>query len=450
MNNEEGTENDSKANDSVSNHSSGSLGFFGILTACPHYKLKTADNQKDDQEDTDDRERILENKVDESPNCRKLSLDSTSTPSEMIADRNSKNGLHWLNYSVMVREELVFKLKGDYHLYMSAQHIDGCIENNSGIIRGICKCTRRIHIIKTTYFMVKTLQTLILLVLVGMAGLWVEARAAVRVPTSIPTASPSAALAPTQVPIVTAPDSQLKLTAEDVSRLEKVLDTQKIGNWNGINTFRKLERVAISKGVRADTIVLLLLLPLIATLVAVLHYILGLTGYGIFTPTMIAVALLATGIFGGLALFAMILAISLLANLALSKLRLHFWPARSINLLFISLGTFGLMIVSSYFRLVDITQISIFPVLFMIMLAEDFVRTQLAKSRSEAKRLMIGTLVLSIAGALVTSIRWVQGMVLLYPEVVILLTIIINVIVGSYTGIRLSELRRFKNAIREK
>ena len=108
------------------------------------------------------------------------------------------------------------------------------------------------------------------------------------------------------------------------------------------------------------------------------------------------------------------------------------------------------MIISSYLQIVDLTQISIFPVLCMIMLAEDFVRTQLVKSKNEAKRLMIGTLVLSIVGALVTSIRWIQELVLLYPEMVILLTVVINILVGNYTGIRLSELNRFKNAIRVK
>ena len=289
--------------------------------------------------------------------------------------------------------------------------------------------------------MAKFIQITVILFLVVMMGSFLKVKAA-------EIASVSAAPVAVVTPVVQ-PD-QLRLTSADVSRLEKVVENQKVGSWNVANSFRILVRVAMERGVRADTIVLLLLLPLIATLVGVLHYVLGLTGYGIFTPTMIAVALLATGIFGGLALFAMILVISLLANLLLVKLHLHFWPARSINLLFIALGTFGLMIISSYIQIVDLTQISIFPVLFMIMLAEDFVRTQLVKSKNEAKRLMIGTLVLSIVGALVTSIRWIQELVLLYPEMVILLTVVINILVGNYTGIRLSELNRFKNAIRVK
>lgn len=233
-------------------------------------------------------------------------------------------------------------------------------------------------------------------------------------------------------------------------QLEQVVESQKVGNFNGINGMRLLVRWSIDRGVSADTIVLLLLLPMVATLVAVLHYVFGLTGYGILTPTMVAITLVATGIFGGLVLFGLILLISAGANLVLKRLRLHFWPARSINLLFVSLGTFFLMIGSSYLRIVDLTQLSIFPILFMILLAEDFVRTQLIKSKNEAKRLTIGTLVLAIGGAALMSIRMVQAWVLLYPEVVVVAVILINILVGTYGGIRLSEIGRFKKAIRTK
>lgn len=224
----------------------------------------------------------------------------------------------------------------------------------------------------------------------------------------------------------------------------------KVEKWNGLNSFRIVIQNALNKGVSPDTIVLLLELPLIATLVSVLHYMVGLTGYGIFMPTMIAVTFLATGVFGGLLLFAMILIMSLLSNLILKKFKIHFWPARSINLLFISIGTFILMIASSSIKIVDISSISIFPVLFMIMLAEEFVRTQLVKSKSEAKKLTLGTLVLSITGAAVMNLKTVQSFVFYYPEVVILLVLVVNVIVGNYKGMRLSEINRFKKAIREK
>ena len=237
---------------------------------------------------------------------------------------------------------------------------------------------------------------------------------------------------------------------EVVYRLESVLEKQEVGRWNGFNTARVLVRMALDRGVSANTVVLLLLLPMIATLVSFLHYVVGVSGYGIFMPTMIAVTFLATGIFGGLVLFAMILAISLLSNMILRRFRLHFWPARSINLLFITLGTFGLMILSSIVKVVDIRGVSIFPVLLMILLAEEFVRTQLIKSKSEAKKLTLGTLVLAMSGAITMNIREVQEWVLLNPEIVVLMVLGINLWVGSYTGIRLAEIKRFRKAIREK
>lgn len=203
-------------------------------------------------------------------------------------------------------------------------------------------------------------------------------------------------------------------------------------------------------GVPENTIVLLLLLPLVATLASLLHYVIGLSGYGIFIPTMMAVALLATGVPGGLALFAVILAITLLSNIFLKKLKLHFWPARSITLMFVGLGTFGLMALSDYLRIFDVSKISIFPILFMILLTEEFVRTQLVKSKKEAMRLTVGTLVLASVGALTMGIRDIQELALKYPGVVILLVVVVNLIVGSYSGIRLTEIKRFKNAIRKK
>jgi len=279
----------------------------------------------------------------------------------------------------------------------------------------------------------------------------------VRATTGIKIRQPTITVAdvmPTAVPTLAAVKGQNNLTETigqgEAYRLESILEANKTGKWNVINSFRKAEETAIDRGVSANTIVLLLLLPLIATLVSVLHYGLGLSGYGIFMPTMIAVAFLATGILGGLVLFAMILAISLLSSLVLKRFKLHFWPARSIGLMLISVGTFGLMVSATYLKVLNISNISIFPILFMILLAEEFVRTELAKSKNEAKKLMAGTLVLAMVGAAVMRLRGVQETVLLHPGISLAAGLIVNLTVGNYTGIRWSEIGRFKKAIRQK
>lgn len=220
--------------------------------------------------------------------------------------------------------------------------------------------------------------------------------------------------------------------------------------WNGINTLRVATGWAVERGVSTNTLVLLLLLPVVATLVSFLHYVAGWSGYGIFMPTMIAVAFLATGVFGGLLLFALILIVSLISNLVLKKFKLHFWPARAINLMMISIGTFGLMVSSSFVGWMDISQISIFPILFMILLVEEFTRTQLIKSKKEAKKLTVGTIVLAVAGAVTMNFDWIQNLVLKFPDLVVIIVLVINLVVGRYRGIRWSEISRFKEALREK
>lgn len=291
---------------------------------------------------------------------------------------------------------------------------------------------------------------IVFFLLTVMVGMEPGGIAAVRNAKITTTLTPTEIIVPTPTIMPAVKENITEPSSQDISyRLESVLDGQRVGAWNGINTMRIVVRMAVARGVSANTIVLILLLPLVATTVGLLHYVIGLSGYGIFMPTMVAVSFLATGIPGGLALFAMILIVSLLAGVGLKRFRLHFWPARSINLLFISLGTFGLMLVSSYFSLLNITNISIFPVLLMIMLAEDFVRTQLAKSKKEAQKLMVGTIVLSMVGAIGMSIRQLQELVLLNPEVVIILVLVINWWVGNYGGIRLTEIERFRKAIRE-
>lgn len=207
---------------------------------------------------------------------------------------------------------------------------------------------------------------------------------------------------------------------------------------------------AVGNGISSETIALLLLLPVIATLISVMHYVVGVSGYGIFMPTMMAVVLMSVGVSGGLVLFGTILGISVLSSLVLKKLKLHFWPARSMGLMMISVVVFCLMVISGYFKVFDIRNISIYPVLFMILLAEEFVRTQLAKSKREAVSLTVGTLILAIVGAMILKANGVQQLALENPVVTILIVVVVNVLVGNYKGIRLTEIKRFKNAIRTK
>lgn len=138
----------------------------------------------------------------------------------------------------------------------------------------------------------------ILSLLIGIVWFLVGSKEMVMAVKITPTIEPTPTIV---IPTVT-PESERIVDFTNkttIYRLESVLERNRPGKWNVGNTIRKLETIAVDRGVAANTIVLLMLLPLIATLVSFLHYIVGLSGYGIFMPTMVAIAFLATGVLGG-------------------------------------------------------------------------------------------------------------------------------------------------------
>ena len=84
----------------------------------------------------------------------------------------------------------------------------------------------------------------------------------------------------------------------------------------------------------------------------------------------------------------------------------------------------------------------------MITLVEKFVASQIERGAKEAIILTFETLALSIICYLVASWSWLIGITLLYPIWIILGSIIVNILLGKWTGLRLSEYFRFRELIK--
>ena len=89
----------------------------------------------------------------------------------------------------------------------------------------------------------------------------------------------------------------------------QVLGTQALGSLGPTNFLKYAIRVALEQGVQPETIVLLFLFPIVAAFIAATRYLIGIRGFGIFTPAMLSVALLAVGVVPGIFLFLLILTI---------------------------------------------------------------------------------------------------------------------------------------------
>ena len=264
--------------------------------------------------------------------------------------------------------------------------------------------------------------------------------------TASPSASPIVEIvaSPTSVPDLT------QKTVETLGPLEELLRNQKIGPVWPFNPIKYAIRSSVQAGIPVNTIVLLLLLPMVATIIAATRHLIGLRGFGIFLPAALSVVFVATGPIVGIALFFLIIVISWFVRFILRKLKikLQYLPKTALLLWSVSLGVLGLMFLSPIYKIPGIEKVSIFPVLLLALLAEDFTRIQLGKNFKTAFSLTLETMILALLSYFALTLESVRVYALLNPEKILILIGLIDFVLGKYVGLRILEIWRFKKLIK--
>lgn len=244
----------------------------------------------------------------------------------------------------------------------------------------------------------------------------------------------------------------LKKTEGIVGPLEKLIEKQQLDKVWPTNPIKYAIKSAVNGGVPANTIVLLLLLPIVATVIAATRQIIGIRGFGIFLPAALSVTFVAIGPLVGILLFIAIVAISTIVRLLTRKLKLklQYLPRMALILWFVSFGVLGILFASPIIKYAPLANVSIFPVLVLTLLVEDFTRIQLGKSVKTAVGLTSQTLILALISYLFLTFAPFQRFVLLNPEISLGATFLIDIILGKYIGLRFLEYRRFKKLINSK
>ena len=202
-----------------------------------------------------------------------------------------------------------------------------------------------------------------------------------------------------------------------------------------------------SQGVSIETIYLILALPFVATLIAAFRQLIGVKSFGIYTPLVLTFAFWAIGIKYGIAIFLVIFITGTAVRYILRNFRLLYMPRMAIVLTVISLAILTLLAVGGYLNKVGLASTSILPILILITLIEKFISTQVEKGFRTAAVLSIETLVISIACYYFIIWDVFRNLVLEHPEYILLL-FVVNIFLGRWTGIRLSEYLRFREVMK--
>lgn len=237
--------------------------------------------------------------------------------------------------------------------------------------------------------------------------------------------------------------SVVSQVSDSRSRIEVVLDNQTVSPvW--LNPLKAGIKNAINRGVSVNTIVLLLLFPLTAALVAFSRQVIGLNGFGIFIPALVSVAFLSTGILAGLVLFLAIVLAAVTGRFLIRKVRLPYLPRMAVLIWGIVMAVLVLLLFSPALSLERLVGLGIYPVLLFIMLAESNIEAQITRTWQTAALMTAETIAVAIVASLVMGTVAIQEWVLLNPEIAVLTILGLDFLIGSYKGLRLLEVWRFR------
>ena len=235
-----------------------------------------------------------------------------------------------------------------------------------------------------------------------------------------------------------------KLQERGISFEVVISGAAKIGFTNFLSY---LVNFMIDRGIPTNTLKLILMLPVIVTVVAFMKQVIGMTTLGVYTPSIITLSFIALDIKYGLMLLILILLMGTLIRMALRRYRLLYIPRMAIILTLISLTILMVMLLGAAFHIGDLVAISIFPMLIMSTLVEKFVSIQTDKGFSSALLLISETVLVSVLCYYVAEWDYLKTLMLSHPELIFGF-LLVNLILGRWSGLRLFEYIRFREVLR--
>ena len=192
-----------------------------------------------------------------------------------------------------------------------------------------------------------------------------------------------------------------------------------------------------------NTFSVLLLIPIGALVVVVLRNLVGLQTSGTFMPILIAMVFVQTELVVGLLLFLTVVGAGLVIRGYLSSLNLLLVPRIAAVLIVVICLYLGLSVIGYRLGIEQATSVTFFP---MIIIAWTIERMSVLAEEEGMRDVLVqggGSLLTAVIAYFVMTNHLVSYLAFAFPELLLVVLAVI-LIIGQYTGYRLSELRRFE------
>jgi hypothetical protein len=188
----------------------------------------------------------------------------------------------------------------------------------------------------------------------------------------------------------------------------------------------------------------LLLLPLAALIVCLFRNVIGLASFGTFAPALLGLAFREFHSMPGLLVFIAIVLVGWLMRKLLSHYHLLQVPRTAFLLSLVVVVLISLTLLANYRSLSATKYVAIFPMVILTGMIERFWTLETEDGTSSSFRTLLTTMFIAATIALVLSFHAVVNHLFCFPETVGLI-MAAQLLLGRYTGYRLSELFRFRD-----
>ncbi len=192
----------------------------------------------------------------------------------------------------------------------------------------------------------------------------------------------------------------------------------------------------------------LLMIPLGALLIVVLRNIIGIKSFGTFMPILIAMAFRETELLWGIVLFSTLVGSGLILRFYLEYLHLLLVPRLAAVLIIVVILMLMVSLLTHKLGIDRGLSVALFPMVIIAMTIERMSLVWEERGASEALQQGMGSLFIASLSYLLMTNTILEHLIFVFPELLLFL-LAITLLLGRYTGYRLTEIWRFRTLLKE-
>ena len=182
--------------------------------------------------------------------------------------------------------------------------------------------------------------------------------------------------------------------------------------------------------------------PLGILVVVLMRNVVGIKTMGTFTPMLVAMSLVKTGFWAGLVCFSVIIAVGLVLRAVLSKLNLLLVPRISAVVICVILIMQFMTIAGARLDWEIASSAVFFPIIITAWIIERASITWEEDGAANALSEIVYSMITAVVTYLVISSEYIRHITFAFNEINLVILFAV-MLLGTYTGYRLTELKRF-------